>query len=48
MNLKDEDVVSAIGLVVENDEDTAAPVAEDLRPNVQDGEVEDPPETDGN
>ncbi len=27
MNLKDEDVVSAIALIVENDEDTAAPVA---------------------
>jgi len=29
MNLKDDDVVSAIALIVENDEDTAAPVAED-------------------
>ena len=28
MNIKDEDVVSAIALVVENDEDTAAPVAD--------------------
>ncbi len=34
MNLKDEDVVSAIALVVENDEDTAAPVAEDAPPTV--------------
>ncbi len=42
MNIKDEDVVSAIALVVENDEDTAAPVAEDAPPPLGEQHVDDP------
>jgi DNA gyrase subunit A len=39
MNLRDDDVVSAVALVMESEADTAAPVAGDVEPG--------PPETDG-
>jgi hypothetical protein len=37
MNLRDEDVVSAVALVVDNGEQTAAPVAENGAPPGADG-----------
>src|SRR5277367_2093038 len=50
MNLKDGEVVSAIALIVENDEDTAAPVAEDGPPVdvTADDIVDEAPEPDAN